>query len=53
MELNELLELIAKEELGIDTLETQNSDSLDFHEVSVWSIKAALEKAYKAGKVIG
>lgn len=47
---DKLLEQIAKQELGIETLETQNSDSLDFHDVSVWSIKAALEKAYEAGK---
>ena len=47
---NNLLETIAKEILGIETLKTQNSDSLDFHEVSVWSLKAALEKAYTAGK---
>lgn len=48
--LDSLLESIAKEHLRIDTLEAQNSDSLDFHEVSVWGLKAALEQAYKAGK---
>lgn len=48
--LDQLLEQIAKEELGIDTLEEQKSDSLDFHEVSVWSLKSALERAYKAGQ---
>lgn len=36
--------------LGFQTLETRNSDSLDFHEVAVWSLKAALEAAYEAGK---
>lgn len=40
----------AKDHLGLDTLETQNSDSLDFHELSVWQIKAALEAAYIQGK---
>jgi len=47
---NELLETIAKETLDIETLETRRSDSLDFHEVSVWCLKAALERAYAAGK---
>lgn len=44
-----LLAAIAKEKLGIDTLETRNSDSLDFHDVAVWSVKDALEAAYRAG----
>ena len=44
------LEKIAGEQLSIETLETRNSDSLDFHEVSVWGIKEALKKAYEAGK---
>ncbi len=40
---------IAKEHLGVYTLETRNSDSLDFHDVSVWQVKHALEAAYIAG----
>lgn len=40
---------IAKDRLGIYTLETRNRDSLDFHSVSVGSVKAALEDAYRAG----
>lgn len=48
--IDKLLSEIAKRELGIDTLETQNSDSLDFHDCSVWSIKDALKAAYEAGK---
>lgn len=40
---------IAEKELNIETLETRNRDALDFHEVSVWGLKEALEKAYKAG----
>ncbi|MEG3639292.1 DUF3489 domain-containing protein [Magnetococcus sp. PR-3] len=40
---------IAQDHLFIDTLETRNSDSLDFHNVSVWGIQNALEAAYKAG----
>jgi hypothetical protein len=46
---DELLAAIAKETLHIDTLETRKSDSLDFHDVAVWSVKSALEAAYRAG----
>lgn len=42
------LEAIAKA-YGIDTLETQNSDSKDFHNLAVWEIQAMLEEAYKKG----
>lgn len=41
---------LAKSILGIETLETRNSDSLDFHEVSAWSLKEALKAAYDAGR---
>jgi hypothetical protein len=41
---------IAQRILGIDTLQTRKSDSLDFHEVAVWSIKEALEAAFEAGR---
>ena len=44
------LEEIANDCLGIETLRTQSNDSLDFHEVSVWSLKAALEAAYRLGR---
>ena len=43
------LEQIAAEILNVDTLETRNSDSADFHDLAVWNIKAALEAAYQAG----
>lgn len=46
---DELLAAIAKQALHIPTLETRNSDSLDFYHVSVWSVKDALEAAYRAG----
>lgn len=36
--------------IGFETLETRNSDSADFKEVAVWSLKEALEAAYAAGK---
>ncbi len=48
-QLNELFERIAKEHPHIETLETQNRDRDDFHDVAVWSIKSALEAAYTAG----
>lgn len=43
------LEQIAKEFLDIETLTTRHSDSLDFHDISVWSIKEALKMAYHLG----
>ena len=36
--------------LGFETLETRNSDDLDFQQVAVWRMKEALEAAYAAGK---
>jgi hypothetical protein len=41
---------IAARVLGIATLATQNSDRLDFHDLSVSSIRKALEAAYEAGR---
>jgi hypothetical protein len=48
-DLNKLLEQIALKHFFIETLETQHSDRLDFHDVAVWAIKSALEAAYAAG----
>ena len=45
----ELFTDIAREHLGIATLETRHRDSLDFHDVSVWGVKNALSHAYQAG----
>lgn len=45
----DLLASIARRHLHIETLEERKSDSLDFHDVSVWGVKAALEAAYAAG----
>ncbi len=47
--LNKLFEQIALKHFFIETLETQHSDRLDFHDVSVWAVKSALEAAYAAG----
>lgn len=43
-------EKIAKQHMFVETLGVRNSDRLDFHEVSVWSIRHALNAAYKLGQ---
>ena len=48
-QINTLLTLIAQKHLGIETLETRKSDSLDFHDVAVWCLRDALEAAFNAG----
>jgi hypothetical protein len=45
-----LFEQIAREVLLLKTLEERRSDSLDFHELSVMSIRKALLAAYEAGR---
>jgi hypothetical protein len=40
---------IASDYLNIKTLVTRKSDSLDFYDVAVWQVKAALEAAFDAG----
>mgnify|MGYP003588548292 FL=1 len=52
-QIDTLLTCIALDHIFIDTLETRKSDHLDFHEVSVWAIKSALEAAFKAGVEAG
>ena len=47
--IEQLLTQIAQQHLDVETLETRLSDRLDFHDLAVWSIKAALEAAYQAG----
>jgi hypothetical protein len=49
----ELIAKIALEELGLETLETQGRDCLDFHDLNVASIKAALDRAFIAGATLG
>ena len=44
------LQQIALDHLFIATLETRSSDSLDFHDVSVWAIKTALQAAFEVGR---
>ena len=47
--IDKVIEDIAKEHLRVPTLETRKSDSLDFHDLAVWQMRAALEAAYQAG----
>jgi hypothetical protein len=44
-----LLNQIARDCLGIKTLNMRNSDALDFYNLAVWNVKRALEDAWIAG----
>ena len=44
-----VLEGIARNVLRMETLETRKSDSLDFHDLAVWTIRQALVMAYDSG----
>ncbi len=48
--LDQQMQQIALDHLFIETLETRNSDRMDFHEVSVWGVRSALMAAYEAGR---
>ena len=52
-QLDKLLAQIALDHLFIETLQTRNSDRLDFHDVSVWAVQSALMAAYQAGLAAG
>ena len=47
---NRTAETIASRLLNLDTLEEQRADDLDFHDLHVSQIRAALVAAYEAGK---
>ena len=47
------LDHIAQTILGLETLDTRNSDRLDFHDLAVWNIKAVLQAAFEAGQQAG
>ena len=47
------LDRIARDILGLETLATRHADSLDFHDLAVWTIRNALLAAYEAGAVAG
>lgn len=44
---------IAQRQFRLETLETRNRDRLDFHDVAVWALRAALEDAFEAGRRAG
>ncbi|WP_186268476.1 DUF6900 domain-containing protein [Burkholderia gladioli] len=48
-EFEALLERIAFEQLGIDTLEKRGAGFLDFHDCPVWCLRDALIAAFDAG----
>ena len=44
-----ILASIAREHLRIPTLTSRQADSLDFHNLAVWQVEAALNAAFDAG----
>ncbi len=42
-----------RKHLDLETLETRNRDSLDFHDLSVASIRRVIEIAFEAGFAVG
>ena len=49
----ERIEAIARTHLRIETLQARGSDGLDFYDLGVCSVKAALEAAFLAGQSEG
>jgi len=49
MNIENIIIKIAQDNFGLETLETRNSDSLDFNDTAVWCIKDALTAAFQAG----
>lgn len=47
--LDQLLTNISRDHLGLSTLKVRHGDSLDFHDVAVWQVEAALKAAFDAG----
>lgn len=50
MTTQQILTQIAQKHLKLETLQERKSDRLDFHDLAVWSIEAALQAAFEAGK---
>ena len=44
---------IAQRQFRLETLETRNRDRLDFHDVAVWALRAALQEAFEARRRAG
>lgn len=49
LEIQAKLDQMTRNVLDIETLETRNSDGLDFHEVSVWQLRDIVARAYAMG----
>lgn len=47
-----VIQNVARDILGIETLEERHRDCLDFHELAVWQIRKALAAAFEAGRQI-
>lgn len=47
--IDEIISSIARKSLGVQTLEVRNSDRLDFHDIGVGGLAAALKEAYLSG----
>lgn len=43
--MQDVINQIARDTLRIETLETRNSDSLDYHDLAVWEILIVLQNA--------
>lgn len=46
----QILTKIAKKHCFVETLDRRGRDSLDFHDIHVAGLKAALEEAFEAGQ---
>jgi len=49
-ERDQILLNIAKKIFFVDTIETRNSDRLDFYDTAIWSIRDGLREAFIAGQ---
>lgn len=52
-QLANLLDQLACKVFGVETVETRNSDRLDFHEIAVWQMQDAVRKAFLLGAQYG
>lgn len=50
MNKNQILTEIARKNCFVETLESRECDSFDFHDIGVRNLKAALEEAFEAGR---
>jgi len=47
----DLITDIAIDVLEVKNLEAQGNDSLDFHDIAIWTIEELLTRAFEAGQV--